>query len=173
MIQINDTILYSSEGVCTVIDIVEQDFGGKPVKYYVLKPVYNKNSTVYVPVDNETLTAKMRRVLSAAEIHEIIRAIPSESPMWIEDEAERKETYREILLRGDRMELLRMIKALYEHQQTQRAKGKHLHTADEHFFKEAEKILYNEFALVLQIRPDQVVPFILQQVELAEKESQK
>ena len=140
------------------------------MRYYVLKPVYNSNSTVYVPVDNETLTAKMRRVLSAAEIYEIIRAIPSESSMWIEDENERKEKYREILQRGDRMELVRIIKALYHHQQAQRAKGKHLHTADEHFFKEAEKMLYDEFALVLQIRPDQVVPFILQQVELAEKQ---
>lgn len=170
MIHINDTILYSSEGVCTVTDILEQDFGGKTAQYYVLKPIYNSSSTIYVPVDNETLTTKMRRILSAAEIHEIIRAIPNEPPLWIEDEAERKEAYRQILQRGDRMELLRMIKALYDHQQLQRAKGKHLHTADEHFFKEAEKILYNEFALVLQIRPDQVVPFILQQVELAKKE---
>ena len=170
MIQINDTILYGSEGVCTVTDIVEQNFGGKSARYYVLKPVYNNTSTIYVPVDNEALTAKMRQVLSAAEIYELIRAIPNESSMWIEDEAERKEIYREILQRGDRMEMLRMIKALYDHREVQRTKGKHLHTADEHFFKEAEKILYNEFALVLQIRPDQVVPFILQQVELAEKE---
>ena len=168
MFQINDTILYGSEGVCTVTDIVEKDFGAKVMRYYVLKPVYNSNSTLYVPANNQALTAKMRHVLSAAEIHEIIRAIPGEKSMWIENEDERKEKYREILQHGDRMELIGIIKALYHHQQAQRAKGKHLHTADEHFFKEAEKLLYDEFALVLQIQPDEVVPFILRQTELSE-----
>ena len=46
MININDTILYGSEGVCTVVDIVERDFGGKAMQYYVLKPVYNNSSTI-------------------------------------------------------------------------------------------------------------------------------
>lgn len=172
MININDTILYGSEGVCTVVDIVERDFGGKAMQYYVLKPVYNNSSTIYVPVHNEALTAKMRRILSIEEIYDIIQAMPGEESMWIEDENERKEKYKEILHRGDRMELVRIIKALYNHQQAQRSKGKHLHTADEHFFKEAEKMLYDEFALVLNIRPDQVVPFILQQVEITEVDNE-
>ena len=114
----------------------------------------------------------MRRILSKEEIYDIIQAMPGEESMWIEDENERKEKYKEILHRGDRMELVRIIKALYNHQQAQRSKGKHLHTADEHFFKEAEKMLYDEFALVLNIRPDQVVPFILQQVEITEVDNE-
>ena len=168
MIEINDTILYGTEGVCTVLDIVERDFGGKSIPYYVLQPVYNNRSTIYVPVHNEALTAKMRRVLSKEEIYQIIQAMPGESSIWIEDEPERKERYKQILQRGDRIELVRMIKALYQHQLDQRAKGKHLHTADEHFFKEAEKLLYDEFALVLDIQPDQVLPFILQQLDVDE-----
>ena len=103
MININDTILYGSEGVCTVVDIVERDFGGKAMQYYVLKPVYNNSSTIYVPVHNEALTAKMRRILSKEEIYDIIQAMPGEESMWIEDENERKEKYKEILHRGDRM----------------------------------------------------------------------
>ena len=63
-----------------------------------------------------------------------------------------------------------MIKALYYHQQEQHAKGRRLHTADEHFFREAEKLLYDEFALVLHIKPEQVLPFIMEQVEIQEKE---
>lgn len=165
MIEINDTILYGTEGVCTVVDIVQRDFGGKSIPYYVLQPVYNNRSTIYVPVHNEALTAKMRRVLSKEEIYQIIQAMPSETSIWIEDEPERKETYKQILQQGDRIELVRMIKALHQHQLDQRAKGKHLHTADEHFFKEAEKLLYDEFALVLDIQPDEVLPFILQQLD--------
>ena len=169
MIQLGDTVLYGSEGVCTVAEITELDFGGKPARYYLLKPVYNPNSAVYVPVENEKLTAKMRRVLSVEEIRAVVHAIPREESLWIEDEEERKAVYRDILQRGDRLELARIIKALYFHEQEQRAKGKHLHAADERFFKEAEKMLYHEFALVLNISPDEVVPFLFQQIEPKEK----
>ena len=48
----------------------------------------------------------------------------------------------------------------------QAAKGKKLYKNDEKVMKEAEKMLYEEFAHVLDIRPDQVLPFIMQQVEV-------
>lgn len=35
--------------------------------------------------------------------------------------------------------------------------------------KEAEKMLYEEFAYALNIRKEEVLPFILQQVQVAEK----
>lgn len=48
----------------------------------------------------------------------------------------------------------------------QAAKGKKLYKNDEKVMKEAEKMLYEEFAHVLDIRPDQVLPFIMQQIEV-------
>ncbi len=62
-----------------------------------------------------------------------------------------------------------MIKALHFHQQEQQKKGRRLHISDERFMKEAEKMLYEEFAYVLNIRKEEVLPFILQQVQVAEK----
>ena len=35
-----------------------------------------------------------------------------------------------------------------------------MHVVDERFFKEAEKILYEEFAFVLNIKIEEVLPFI-------------
>ena len=70
---------------------------------------------------------------------------------------------------GDRMSLIKMIKALYFHQQKQQEKGKRLRASDERFFTEAERILYDEFALVLNIEPEQVLPFIMEQVQISEK----
>ena len=91
--------------------------------------------------------------------------------LWIEDEKERKVVYKEILERGDRKELVGMIKALHLHEQKQKEKGRKLHMADERFFKTAEKVLYDEFALVLNIQPEQVLPFIMQQIHLEEKQA--
>ncbi len=168
MYSVNDTILYGSQ-ICRIEENAKRDFGGSLKEYYVLKPVYNDTSTIYVPVNNEKLTGKMRRILSANEIYDLIRSMPDADSEWVENEAERKEKYKEILASGDREAIIRMIKALYHHQDVRQAQGRKLHVSDERFLKEAERTLYDEFALVLNISQDQVLPFILDQIEVAEK----
>ena len=169
--EINDTILYGSQGVCKITGTVQKDFGGSIMDYYTLQPVYSDNSVIYVPMHNEALLRKMRRVLSSEEIYALIQAMPREEAFWIEDENKRKETCRDILSRGDRTELIRAIKALYLHQQELQEKGRKLHVSDERFLKDAEKMLYDEFALVLNIREEDVLPFIMEQIAVGEKQS--
>lgn len=120
----NDIVRYGAHGVCKIVDIAEKNFNGVPVEYYVLKPIYNDTSTIYVPVQNQSLTDKMHKVLSAEEIRALIQAMPYEESIWIDDEEERKRRYQEILVDGDRVELIRMIKALYLRQREQQAKEK-------------------------------------------------
>ena len=170
MYAVNDTILYGLNGACIITDIAKRNISGSIIEYYVLQPVYNNASTIYVPMKNEKLTAKMRRVLSAEEIHGLIQAMPDEDSLWIENENDRKEAYREILSAGDRMKLVRLIKALYLHQEKLQGIGRRLHMSDERFLKDAERLLYDEFALVLNIKPEQVLPFILEQIDVEEKQ---
>ena len=59
MFQVNDMVLYGTNGVCKVVDIDERDCGGRMVEYYILKPIYAANSTIFVPVNNEKLTSMM------------------------------------------------------------------------------------------------------------------
>lgn len=169
MYQINDTIIYGTNGICKIIDITDKNFSGKKAEYFILKPLNNQASTIYVPVNNEDLKKKMRRILSPSEIYQIIHDMPMEESIWIENENERKEKYKEMIARGDRRELVKIIKALYTHQQQLQAKGKKLHVADERFFKEAEKLLYEEFAIVLNIKPEEVLPFLLEQIQPEER----
>ncbi len=164
--QVGDRVVYGIHGVCLIVDVEEQRSGGEVTSYYVLQPVYDDKGKVFVPVGNERLERKMRRILSAEEIYELIREMPSEDAIWIADDNLRKEQYRLILLNGDRRELIRLIKTLYLRQQEQAAKGKKLYKNDEKVMKEAEKMLYEEFAHVLDIRPEQVLPFIMQQIEV-------
>lgn len=169
MFQTGDTILYGTHGVCTIQSIEEMNFSGQKQEYYILNPVYNKASTIYVPIHNEKLTAKMNRILSAEEIYELIHSMPDEKTIWIENESARKERFQQIVSGNNRQELVQLIKTLYLHQEKQKEKGKKLHIADERFLKEAEKLLYNEFALVLKMEPNQVLPFIMGQIEPEKK----
>lgn len=167
--QVNDAVLYGAEGVCRIIDIGEQDFMGTRAQYYVLKPVYTPGSTVFVPVENEMLTAKMRRILSPEEIRSLIKTIPDEATLWIDDDNTRRARYAEILQKGDRAELVGVIKALYHRREEQQAKGRKLHVADERYLRDAEKVLYDEFAHVLCIKRDEVLPFILEQIQVSDR----
>lgn len=166
MFNVNDTILYGTHGLCKIIDIKEQKFNGQTNKYYVLNPHHNTSSTIYVPIDNEKLASRMRRVLSEEEIYELIKAMPDKESSWIDNKNERSNHFRSILASGDRVEIIKLIKTIYQHREELRATGKKLHTTDEQFFREAEKVIYDEFALVLNIRYDQVLPFIVNQLEL-------
>lgn len=167
--QVNDSVLYGSEGVCRITDICEQDFMGARAQYYVLKPVYTPGSTVFVPAANETLVAKMRRILSPDEIRCLIKTMPDEATLWIDDDNTRRARYAEILQNGDRAELVGLIKALYHRREAQQAKGRKLHVADERYLRDAEKVLYDEFAHVLRIKRDEVLPFIMEQIQVKER----
>lgn len=161
----DDIVMYGTPGVCRVAGITEKTFAGSTYRYYELRPVYDEKSTLFVPVDNQALVEKMHRVLSAEDIQELIQAAPGEETVWIEDETERKKRYKEIVESGDRKALICAIKALYSHQQEREKEGKKIHVCDERFFKEAERILYDEFAYVLRIDRSEILNYIFKQVE--------
>lgn len=168
-LSVNDMILYGTDGVCKVVGKAQKKFLGKTNEYYLLQPVHNPTATIYIPVDSKKAAAKIRSILSIDEIHALIKSMPDEDTIWIADESKRKEEYRKILAAGDRMQLIRLIKTLYLYDQEKKSEGKKLHISDERFMKDAEKILYEEFAYVLDIKPDQVAPFITQQIDIREK----
>lgn len=57
-----------------------------------------------------------------------------------------------------------MIRELYIHKQEQLKNGKKMHLSDEQLMKEAERLLYSEFSLVLNIRADEVPKFIASRI---------
>ena len=162
----DDIVMYATQGVCRITDITTKEICGRTIEYYVLKPIYSETALLYVPVANQKVTSKLRRVLSKDEIIELIQSLRSTEVLWIENEQQRKEKYKELIDGSDRRGLIEMIKSLYIHQKMLNEQGKKLHLVDERFFKEAEKILYDEFALVLNIKTDEVIPFIASQLEI-------
>ncbi|MCM1313833.1 MAG: hypothetical protein NC205_02555 [Prevotella sp.] len=160
MYNVNDVVVYGSNGVCTVISVEERDFSGESVEYYVLRPVNNSKNTFYVPVSNTFLTGKMHHICTKKQIKNLIEVMSDECCIWIDNELRRKEEYRKIIDIGDRLQLVRLIKTLYIKSSELKGQHKKLHSADEKFFREAENILYEEFAYSLGIPRDSVVEYI-------------
>jgi len=165
MFKVNDTIIYGSEGVCQILGIEEKDFIGAKKTYYVIKPVASSSSTIFVPIDSEVLVAKMRSLMSKKEINELIDSLQKEAVSWIENERERKEAYKNILSGGNPIELLNMIRTIHLEKENRETTGKRLHLIDESFLRDAEKCLYSEFQHVLNLRQDEVIPYIINRIE--------
>ncbi len=168
MLEKNTFVVYGDNGVCQIVDKRKEKFAGQFKEYYILKPANHEASTFYVPVDNEHLLSKIRTVLSKEEILDLIRSVAGDSLEWIDDNRVRNETYREIFNRGDSRELLLLLKSLHLHRQARQEEGKKLWTVDETAMKHAEKLIYEEFATVLEIQEDEVVPYIMDIVQTAE-----
>ena len=165
MFKTGDTVIYGSHGVCKITGTEQKRAGGNYIDYLVLHPVYDENSTIFVPANNKSLTEKMKPVLSQKEIYDMINAIDDDEIIEADDDNERREQYRKIIAEGDRHMLFRLIKTLYLKKISQEKKGKKLHQSDEAILKQAEKLLHNEFALVLDMNPDEVLPFIINNIE--------
>jgi len=167
MFQIGQTVLYGMEGVCTIEERQKMKVGHTRAFYYVLRPVFRPNSTIFVPEDNEALLSKMRPVLSREEIAQILHDAPEQELDWVEDPNERKTEYQIILLSGNRLLIIRMIYALMQHREKLQKHGKHLRSADEQLLRDAQKLLHDEFALVLNISQNEVPDYIRAQIELS------
>lgn len=166
MFQVNDVIIYGTQGVCQIVGIEEKNISGAKKNYFVIKPIQDHSATIFAPTDNVHVLKKMRRLLSREEIDSLIDSMPDENLVWIQNDNERKELYRQILSVGDHAEMMKMIKAIYAHKKEREAEGKRLHVIDERFFKDAEHILYNEFQYVLQLHSkDELMTYIVSRIE--------
>lgn len=165
MYRINDTILYGKYGVCRIDNIATENFTGKDMEYYFSKPAYSESTVIYVPRENEELVSKMRKVLSKEEIDELILKIKNTEPIWYDEEKVRKEKYNAILSEGDREKVLQLINTLYINKMERKAVGKKMYASDEKIMREAERLIHEEFAVVLNIQPDEVVDYIVKKIK--------
>ena len=165
MYNVNEAVVYDTHGVCLVSSIEKRDFGGGENEYYVLQSVRDNRSRFYVPISNTALAAKMRPVLSAEEIGELIKAMPDQELISVEDEKQRKDVCRSIISGGDRSKLIALIKSLYIRRQELSANNRKLRSFEERTLEEAENMLYDEFAYVLGIDRNEVVPYITSAID--------
>lgn len=158
-----EVIIYGGYSVCKIAEITQKELDGKMVDYYVLKPIFNSGSTVFVPVNNEILKKRMHTVICKDVAIELINSMPSIETIWVDNENARKEKYKDILAKRERSEIVGLIKALHIHQKQQAEKKRRLHISDERFLKEAEKTLCEELAFVLEMSPDDIHSLIRSQ----------
>lgn len=160
MYNVNERIHYGGSGVCVVQEIATMRFGRTRERYYVLKPVYQNASVIYVPVDNQQLVSKMRPVISRREAEALIDGMAEIPTAWDDDPQVRKANFDALLRSGDCRDLIILIKTLQAHKERRQANGKSLHVSDDTCLREAQRLLYDEFADALELLPTEVPAYI-------------
>jgi CarD family transcriptional regulator len=160
MFQINEYVVYSNLGICQIREVRPARLGGAEPVCYVLKPLANPTSILYVPIDSEALLARIRPVLTRTEILALIEDMPAAEALGSRDERERSRDFMARVQSGDCRELIRVVRTLHLEKARKREHGKGLTTTDAKLMAQAENLLYDEFAFALGIDREAVVPFI-------------
>lgn len=166
MYQCGQQVIYGIHGVCRILSTEVQTVNKKKVEYYVLEPVDQSGARFYVPVRNETAVAKLRPVITLQELDKLLQSQKGSSNVWIPDENQRKQCYRDLICSGDRAALLSMVRSLHEHKAQQLSTGRKFHLCDENFLRDAQKLLDLEFSIVLGISQDKVEEYIKRALEI-------
>ena len=160
---VGDTVVYRAEGVCDIVDIRKEHFGANTEgeDYYILSPRNDVNSSIYVPVHNEALTALMRPILSREEILSLVRAVRDERMDWPAESRARNTVFRDILSRGDRRELVVLALTVYERVLETVAAGKKVGSTESGALARACKLLRDEFSVAIPLHSDEELMALL------------
>jgi len=163
--KVNDIIIYGKMGACKVTDITVPKHLNVPGHrlYYVLKP-FNENCVIYAPVNTPVF---MRPVISAEEADRLIDKIPS-LPHEAYDEESTQDLvkhYEAALDSHDCEDLIKLTMAIHARKVEAEGKGRKLGQIDQRFMKQAESILFGEFAVAFGIPTEQVPDYIASRVE--------
>jgi len=167
--EVGDYVMYRRNGICRITDIRREKLGPEERLYYILKPVYDDTLKLYVPVDFVDAPQHMRRVLSAEEIDATIAQVEKSPNKWPEDSSERAVYFDGLLNGGDRADIRWLVKVLSLEKQALRKKEKRMLDSDKKALEAAERLITDEFAFVLGLGKNEVVPYILGQVRKREE----
>ena len=160
MYQVNDLVLYGVHGVCKILEVQMQTVNRKKTEYFVLEPISQQGSRFFVPTKSEVALSKLRCLISKEEIMALLASPESHREIWLDDENQRKQQYKDVLTTGDRAMLLCLLRLLDRHRELQADSGKKFHISDANFMRDAQKIIFSEFSLVLGTSIDVVEQYI-------------
>lgn len=160
MYEKGDLIIYGNQGVCKIESVGKLDLAsslnGKD--YYTLVPVFKEGRT-YTPTDT---TVHMRPLITFKAVHQLISRISSIKEDKLENQTVQQLTsyYKTHIDEYSCKDLIQVLCSVKMKQEKKAAQGKRLGQIDTRYKKEAEDLLYEEFAIVLGIDKEEVNEYI-------------
>lgn len=156
MLNIGDLVIYSGHGICKIDDICDQTYTGNTQTYYVLHPLENSHQlTISIPVDNQKVN--ISRLIQGDQAEEILESFHLPGVDWIENNHNRSQVYNDIVKKGNRKEIAKVVNTLIRKKQLCEINEKKFGEQDKHLLFSIQNILFNELAISLNTTYDAIV----------------
>ncbi len=164
MYNVGEYVVKVNTGICRIEEIVVMNLTGSGDKeYYMLLPVGDAKSTMYVSTDAQRTS--IRPVMSKKDAEEFLKKAPQIEAVWVPNDKLREQQYKAALKTNEPEELLGIIKNLYRRGQARIAQGKKITSTDEKYYRQAEKALYSELAFSLQVEVNEIGNYIMETIK--------
>lgn len=151
--------------VCKIIDISKNKYTN--LDSYILEPLFDKSLKVSVPVESKNNF--LRELLTRKEIKKLIGDIPNIKPAESSN-LTLESLYKELFHSGKIEDLIKIIKTTYlRNEERQRAK-RSIGQKDKEYFEKAEKYLYNEISVVLNMSFEDAKKYVIDRVSESARE---
>ncbi len=148
-----DYIVYRKE----TCKIIEKEDG-----YYRLVPVNDTSIKYKVPVDFNFL----KKVITKEEIDRLLLEIPEINTIDL-GEKQIEQEYKELMKSGTHEDLVKIIKTSYLRNQIRILNNKRISEIDDEYFRRAEKYLYEEIGIVLNLSFENTKEYIINKLKKA------
>lgn len=148
-----DYIVYRKE----TCKIIEKEDG-----YYRLVPVNDTSIKYKVPVDSNFL----KKVITKEEIDRLLLEIPEINTIDL-GEKQIEQEYKKLMKSGTHEDLVKIIKTSYLRNQIRILNNKRISEIDDEYFRRAEKYLYEEIGIVLNLSFENTKEYIINKLKKA------
>lgn len=151
----NDYVVYR-HNVCKIKSINENKQTGKA--FYIMTPIEDDSLIINIPVNSNLL----RKVISSDEAKILIEKIPQISPLIDINEKDIETQYKELLNTDNHENLVKIIKTTYLRNEKRINNKKKISDKDDKYFNLAEKYLYNELSISLNMTVESIKEYIFE-----------
>ena len=156
--QVNQKVVYPSQGVGTIVEIQEQEFDDKKMMYYVIY-IEVSDMIVMIPV-NISDELGVRAIVSADKAQKALDSMGEAIEPVTSDWKQRYQMNLELLKNGTIEDIASIVRCLYH-----RSKIKDLPIQERKLYDSAKKLLEDEIAYALDKSPKEVEALIHAKLE--------
>ena len=153
MYKSGEFVVYKRD-VCKIEDIKNV----RNQDYYVLIPMSDKSLKINVPVENKF--GLLRNLIKKEELEKLIEMIPNINAIECNDKMIENE-YRTLMNSGKHEDLISIIKTTYLRNKERLDNNKKTTDKDTYYFNLAEKYLYEEFQIVLNLTYEDTKEYVI------------
>ncbi len=166
MLNIGESVIYGSHGLCMVRDILVPSFleRGKEKQYYMMISAVDAGSVLYVPVDGAE--DKVREVISADYAEGLIDDIEDIDELELPEGKKAEPAILEVIKRNVADEMMGLVKSLRKIKALREVQGKKFATLNEKYLNIAEKLLFTELAFSLETEKDVIKRRVIEELSM-------